>query len=125
MVSKRSGPPLPTYYHTRELTPQPPPTTPPSESGRICDLTFLGTASGKPTRSRSASSVYFRWCSTALLVDCGEGTMRQFNTQQHCNPVSLEGILITHLHGDHLYGLQSMLLHASQVQHSILHHFSV
>ena len=74
------------------------------------DLHFLGTSSGGPTRGRSANATLLTWNGHSFLFDCGEGTLRQF---MHLSnpPMRLAGIFITHMHGDHVYGLPSMLLH--------------
>jgi ribonuclease Z len=43
-----------------------------------------------------------------ILVDCGEGTQRQFRKAK-INPCKLTRILITHWHGDHVLGLPGLL----------------
>jgi len=44
------------------------------------------------------------------LFDCGEGTQRQF---LNCNvkPSHIDSIFISHMHGDHVFGLPAMVLH--------------
>lgn len=77
------------------------------------EITFLGTSSGTPTKSRNVSgiAVGFRdvkkWC----LVDCGEGTQHQIlHTRHSLN--NLQAIFISHVHGDHCYGLPGLLASA-------------
>jgi len=77
-------------------------------------LTFLGTSSGTPTKSRNVSAIAIKsenskfWC----LIDCGEGTQhRVLNTKLSLN--HLEAIFITHVHGDHCFGLPGLLASAS------------
>ena len=73
-------------------------------------LTFLGTSSGVPTRTRNVTGLAVQpfggrdW----LLVDCGEATQHQLLR----TPLSLQQlhtICITHAHGDHCYGLPGLL----------------
>mmetsp|Transcript_20310 Transcript_20310/g.45910 ORF Transcript_20310/g.45910 Transcript_20310/m.45910 type:complete len:458 (-) Transcript_20310:270-1643(-) len=75
-----------------------------------CSLTFLGTASGGPTISRNATSMILQWGGTVSLFDCGEGTCRQL-MYLPTHSLQISTIYITHLHGDHVFGLPSMLLH--------------
>ncbi|MEH0712443.1 ribonuclease Z [Vibrio owensii] len=77
------------------------------------ELYFLGTSSGVPTKSRNVSA-------TALLeskgkgwflIDCGEATQHQLlHTPLSLN--YLQAICITHIHGDHCYGLPGLLASA-------------
>lgn len=78
------------------------------------DLTFLGTSSGTPTKNRNVSALALQpenskhW----FLVDCGEATQHQL---LH-TPLSLKtlaAICITHVHGDHCYGLPGLLASAA------------
>jgi len=80
---------------------------PPSEE---CQLTFLGTSSGGPTKSRNSTSMLLQWDGPSIIIDCGEGTLRQF-LNLTAPPTRIASIFITHLHGDHIFGLASMLLH--------------
>lgn len=73
-------------------------------------LTFLGTSAGKPTKYRnvSAMALEFEQDNKWYLFDCGEGTQRQImHTSLHTG--KLDTIFITHLHGDHYYGLPGLL----------------
>lgn len=77
-------------------------------------LTFLGTSSGVPTIRRNVTALALH---TTLkrdwwLVDCGEATQHQL--QRIALTVhDLVGICITHIHGDHCYGLPGLLASAS------------
>lgn len=73
-------------------------------------ITFLGTSSGVPTRSRNVSSVGFRLPQRAelWLFDCGEATQHQI-LRSDLKISQLTRIFITHLHGDHIYGLMGLL----------------
>jgi len=73
-------------------------------------LTFLGTSAGKPTKERNVSALALeldqdkKW----YLFDCGEGTQRQI-MQSRLHTGKLDSVFITHLHGDHYYGLPGLL----------------
>jgi ribonuclease Z len=74
-------------------------------------LHFLGTGAGIPSRLRNVSSLSLtlsEWGGQIWLFDCGEGTQHQILN----SPVKLSKvtrIFITHLHGDHLFGLPGVL----------------
>ena len=78
-------------------------------------VTWLGTSSGAPTKSRNVSSVAVRGRRRAVLVDAGEGSAKQLADlggapNNKGVPLSNVGtILITHLHGDHCFGLAATL----------------
>lgn len=76
-------------------------------------FTFLGTSSGVPTRFRNVSGLAIkdRRSKDWLLIDAGEGTQHRI---QHAK-LSLQhliAICITHVHGDHCYGLMGILASA-------------
>ncbi|WLR46344.1 ribonuclease Z [Halobacillus litoralis] len=75
------------------------------------ELFFLGTGSGVPSKERNVSSLVLRLLEergTTWVFDCGEGTQQQIlNT--NIRPRRIEVIFITHLHGDHIYGLPGLL----------------
>ncbi|MCO4758503.1 MAG: ribonuclease Z, partial [Oceanospirillaceae bacterium] len=76
-------------------------------------ITFLGTSSGTPTRSRNVSAIALNpegkrdW----YLIDCGEGTQHRL-LRAPLSLMKLRAILITHMHGDHCYGLPGLLASA-------------
>lgn len=71
-------------------------------------VTFLGTASSIPTVKRNHTAILLNYKEENILVDCGEGTQRQFR-KARINPGKVTKILITHLHGDHTFGLPGLI----------------
>lgn len=71
-------------------------------------LTFLGTGNAIPTPQRNHTSMLLTYKNLGLLVDCGEGTQRQF-PQASLSPHKITHICITHWHGDHILGLPGLL----------------
>ncbi|MBD1999475.1 ribonuclease Z [Leptolyngbya sp. FACHB-541] len=73
-------------------------------------ITFLGTSSGVPTRSRNVSSIALRLPQRAetWLFDCGEGTQHQI-LRSDVKISQITRIFVTHMHGDHIYGLMGLL----------------
>lgn len=68
----------------------------------------LGTSSATPTRERHLSSTALLRAGRILLFDCGEGT--QFRLIDAGLSISrVDAIFITHLHGDHFFGLPGLL----------------
>ncbi|MBE9116009.1 ribonuclease Z [Lusitaniella coriacea LEGE 07157] len=74
------------------------------------EITFLGTSSGVPTRSRNVSSVALRLPQRAevWLFDCGEGTQHQL-LRSDLKSSQIRRIFITHMHGDHIFGLMGLI----------------
>lgn len=71
-------------------------------------ITFLGTSQAIPTAKRNHTSILLQFNGENILVDCGEGTQRQFRKAK-INPCKITKILITHWHGDHILGLAGLL----------------
>ncbi|AHD06377.1 ribonuclease Z [Paenibacillus larvae] len=75
------------------------------------ELYFLGTGAGSPAKHRNVTSIVLNLLperGSYWLFDCGEGTQHQILK----SPIRLgkvDKIFITHLHGDHLYGLPGVL----------------
>jgi ribonuclease Z len=74
------------------------------------EITFLGTSSGVPTRSRNVSSVVMKLPQRAelWLFDCGEGTQHQL-IKSDLRSSQIRRIFVTHMHGDHTFGLMGLL----------------
>jgi ribonuclease Z len=71
-------------------------------------LTFLGTAGSWPTKDRSASAIALDTERELILLDCGEGTQRQF-FQSSASFMRVRRIFLTHFHGDHFLGLPGLI----------------
>ncbi len=72
------------------------------------NLTFLGTGDSIPTKKRSHTAIFLTYKNENILIDCGEGTQRQFKIAK-TSPSKISKIFITHLHGDHVLGLPGLL----------------
>lgn len=71
-------------------------------------ITFLGTSDQIPSSRRNHFSALLTYDNENILVDCGEGTQRQFR-KANLNPCKITKIFITHWHADHILGLPGML----------------
>ena len=88
-------------------------------------LNILGSASARPNLHRNSSAQVLQVRGHLFLIDCGEGTQKQLIKQRsilknwaEANKVSglvslsnhvLDAICISHIHGDHLFGLFGLL----------------
>ncbi len=71
-------------------------------------IVFLGTSQAIPTARRNHVAMLLSYKDETLLIDCGEGTQRQFRKAK-LNPCKISRVLITHWHGDHVLGLPGLL----------------
>ena len=92
----------------------------------MLQLTFLGTSAGMPTKQRNVTALAIECLNPFVtdarqasrkhrpwvLIDCGEGTQHQL-LHTSLSVHQLSAICITHVHGDHCYGLPGLLASAA------------
>jgi len=71
-------------------------------------LTILGCHSATPRANAFPTSQYLEINNRHFLIDCGEGTQRQMRKYK-VGFTKINHIFISHLHGDHFYGLVGLL----------------
>lgn len=72
------------------------------------ELTILGSGAALPTAKRKPTAQYLCCNDRHLLIDCGEGTQNELRKNKiHFQKIT--HILISHLHGDHYFGLVGLL----------------
>lgn len=72
------------------------------------ELHILGCGSALPTRRHLPSAQLLVAGGKQFLIDCGEGTQLQFR-YTHLNFNKIQAIFISHLHGDHCFGLMGLI----------------
>ncbi|BDA44477.1 Zinc phosphodiesterase ELAC protein 1 [Coccomyxa sp. Obi] len=71
-------------------------------------VTWLGTSSGAPTLKRNVSCISLRLPHATFLVDAGEGSCKQLEAAG-MDAARVRTLFITHMHGDHCFGIGGML----------------
>ncbi len=71
-------------------------------------ITFLGTSDSVPSAMRNHPAILLTYQGENILIDCGEGTQRQFRKAK-LNPCKINRILITHWHTDHILGIPGLI----------------
>lgn len=71
-------------------------------------LTVLGTASAKPSTARYQSAQVLSVHGRSFLIDCGEGVQTRLQ-EAHVSLQKIESVFISHIHGDHVFGLFGLL----------------
>lgn len=71
-------------------------------------LTVLGTASAMPVAGRNQSAQVLCVHGRSFLIDGGEGVQRRL-LDCHIPVMKIDSIFISHIHGDHVFGLPALL----------------
>ncbi len=71
-------------------------------------IVFLGTGGSWPSPQRNVLSIAVKREKEIILLDCGEGTQRQFMLSS-LSFMQTKKVLISHFHGDHFLGLPGMI----------------
>ena len=77
-------------------------------SAQTFELFILGSSAATPTANRNPTSQLLNIAERFFLIDCGEGTQMQLRKYK-ARFQSINHIFISHLHGDHFYGLPGFL----------------
>lgn len=72
------------------------------------NLTILGNNSAIPAHGRHPTAQIIEHQQDLYLIDCGEGTQLRIH-EYNLKPNRIKAILISHLHGDHYFGLIGLL----------------
>ncbi|AET69506.1 metal-dependent hydrolase, beta-lactamase superfamily III [Desulfosporosinus orientis DSM 765] len=75
----------------------------------MLDICLLGTGGVMPLPGRWLSSLLIRCQGRMILIDCGEGTQVPLK-KLHWGIKTIDAILFTHYHADHIAGLPGLLL---------------
>lgn len=76
---------------------------------------FLGTGAGTPSLQRGSSSTALTMGGCTYLFDAGEGVQQRLMQNPRVRFGDIKKMFITHLHGDHIFGLPGLLLSLQQV----------
>lgn len=71
-------------------------------------LRILGTASAMPISDTNPSAQVLSVHGRLFLIDCGEGCQQRLR-QMHLGFLKIEAVCISHIHGDHVFGLFGLL----------------
>lgn len=73
------------------------------------EIVFLGTSGSLPSPERNVSAIAVKRGGEVILLDCGEGTQRQFMLSK-LSFMQVSRVLISHYHGDHFLGLPGLIM---------------
>lgn len=72
------------------------------------DVTILGCGAALPTKRMNQTSQVINFREKLFMIDCGEGTQLQYRKAK-LNFSKLKRVFISHLHGDHCFGLIGLI----------------
>lgn len=73
------------------------------------EVVFLGTSGSKPTLQRACSCTALKLPKETYVFDVGEGMQTQMMSSQRIQMGSVSKIFISHMHGDHVFGLPGLI----------------
>ncbi len=74
----------------------------------MVEIGFVGTGGSVATPERDNTSLAIRLGSRLVLVDCPGSVLAKIRKLGY-DPLSLDSILVTHIHPDHIYGLPALI----------------
>ena len=74
----------------------------------MIQVTLPGTGGTQPLPDRALACMAVHTNGASLLIDCGEGTQTRLR-QCGISLYKLDAVLLTHYHGDHIFGLPGLL----------------
>ncbi len=74
----------------------------------MVNIIFLGTSCMQPTKARNHSGFLLSYKDENILFDCGEGIQRQMRVAG-IKPAKVTRLLISHWHGDHVFGIAGLM----------------
>lgn len=72
------------------------------------EVTILGSNSAIPAHGRHPTAQWIHMDGYHVLMDCGEGTQMRIQNSPY-RPLQLDAVCISHLHGDHVFGLPGLM----------------
>jgi len=82
------------------------------------EITYLGVQAALPHRGGITTSQVVNIHEDLYLLDCGEGTQMKLE-QWHVRRNRIKAVLISHLHGDHVFGLPGLVTSFSHFQRTL------
>ena len=74
----------------------------------MVEIGFVGTGGSVATPERDNTSLAIRLGSRLVLIDCPGSVLAKIRKLGY-DPLSLDSILVTHIHPDHIYGLPALI----------------
>jgi ribonuclease Z len=74
----------------------------------MTEIVFLGTSGYLPTADRDNAAFLLKAGEATILVDCPGSVIRKI-LAAGAQPLDVDGVFITHVHADHVYGLPSLV----------------
>ncbi|ELP88702.1 hypothetical protein EIN_194510 [Entamoeba invadens IP1] len=78
------------------------------QPGSVFQVMLLGTGGAVPGKTRNVSSSILRFADRVVMIDCGE-TAVYHAIESGIDPTKIDLLFLTHGHGDHLFGIFSLL----------------